>query len=165
MSLTRIQKTFVRLAASRWVPMGGYKTKRRKLFRDTAPKVRVEIIDAVTGEKTTARGCEESTAKLRKWLKLRNVRAEFTDVLLKKNSTWFKLADEEFIDYPIIVKVGTYKGPYLVKRIQDRVARKGKVTCSIQLETTDNIDYLQILSSKKELLSKLKSNRKKKGSK
>jgi len=155
MSLTRIQKTFVRLAANRYGTMGSYRTKRRK-FNKKFPsnKVHVEIIDAVTGEKTSGKGCEESAAKLRKWLKLRNVRAEFKDVLLKKNSTWFKLDDEEFIDYPIIIRVGTYKGPYLIKRIQDRVTRKGKVTCSLQLETTDNIDYLSILSKKKELIVK-----------
>ena len=117
-------------------------------------KVRVEVIDAVTGDKTTAKASEESKAKLRKWLKLRNVRAEFTEVVLKKTSTWFKLTDMEFIDYPIIVKVGTYKAPYLIKRVQDRVSFKGKTTISIQLETTENVDYLSILSKKKELLKK-----------
>lgn len=154
MPLTRIQKTFVRLAANRWVSVGGYRTKRRRLgkYSPSKSKVRIEVIDAVTGEKTSAKAFEESPSKLRKWLKLRNVRAEFTEVLLKKKSTWFKLLNEEFIDYPIIIKVGSYKAPYLIKRIQDRVARKGKVTISIQLETTDNIDYLSILSVKKELL-------------
>lgn len=154
MSLSRIQKTFIKLAANYWSPMGKYKTKRRKYVKWQPIKVRIEVIDAVTGEKTTGKGCEESLAKLRKWLKLRNVRAEFTDVLLKKNTVWFKLNDEEFIDYPVIIKVGSYKAPYLIKRIQDRVTIKGKVTCSIQLETTDNIDYLGILSKKKELLAR-----------
>ncbi len=158
MSLTRIQKTFVKLAANRWVPMSGYKTKRRRLgkYSPSKSQVRVEVIDAVTGEKTSAKAFEDSPSKLRKWLKMRNARAEFTDVLLKKKSTWFKLLDEEFIDYPVIVKVGTYKAPYLIKRVQDRVTRRGKVTISIQLETTDNIDYLGILSAKKELLEKTK---------
>ena len=95
-------------------------------------------------------------------MKLRNSRAEFTDMLLKKKSTWFKLSDMEFINYPIIVCVGSYRCPYLIKRIQDRVTRKGKVTCTIQLETTENVDYLSILSEKKELLEKAKG---KKGSK
>ena len=156
MSLTRIQKTFVKLAASYWSPMGKYKTKRRKHVKWQPTKVKIEVIDAVTGEKTSGKGCEESLTKLRKWLKLRNVRAEFTDVLLKKNTTWFKLNDEEFIDYPVIIKVGSYKAPYLIKRIQDRVTINGRVTCSIQLETTDNIDYLGILSKKKEQLARKK---------
>ncbi len=161
MSLTRIQKTFVKLAANRWVPMGGYKTKRRRLdkYSPSKSQVRIEVIDAVTGEKTSAKAFEESLSKLRKWLKLRNVRAEFTDVVLKKNSTWFKLSDTEFIDYPVIIKVGNYKSPYLVKRIQDRVTIKGKVTCSFQLETTENIDYLSILSAKKDLLKKKKESK------
>jgi hypothetical protein len=160
MSLTRIQKTFVRLAASRWMqmPNGKYKIRRRKLkYQPSQANVKLEVIDAVTGEKTSAKAFEESKAKLKKWLKQRNIRAEFTDVVLKKNSVWAKLKDEEFIDYPIIVKVGTYQGPYLIKRIQDRHTVKGKTTIKIQLETTGNVDYLEILSTKKELLAKKKA--------
>jgi hypothetical protein len=161
MRLTRIQRTFVRLAAvSKWGPMGSYRTKRPRFLKyQPSKKVNVHVIDAVTGEKTTAKASEESTTKLRKWLKLRNVRAEFTNVLLKKKSAWFKLTDMEFIDYPVIVKVGNYKAPYLIKRVQDRVSFKGKTTISIQLETTENVDYLSILSKKKELLAKKKGSK------
>jgi hypothetical protein len=160
MSLSRIQKTFVRLATNQqsyWSQLGRRKTKRRVYIYNKKwqpNKVTVGIINAVTGEKTTAKAFEESAPKLKKWLKLRNVRAEFTDMLLKKRSTFFSLSDEQFIDYPIIIQIGSYKAPYLIKRIQDRVTIKGKVTCSIQLETTDNIDYLGILSKKKELLAR-----------
>lgn len=157
MSLTRIQKTFVRLAASRWmssVPYGRSPYGRRFKKKFPVAKVKVEIIDAVTGNKTTGKsGSEESKAKLKKWLKLRNVRAEFTEVILKKKSVWFKLEDGEFIDYPIIIKVGTYKAPYLIKRVQDRKTFKGITTISMQLETTGNVDYIAILSKKKELLA------------
>lgn len=153
MSLNRIQKTFIRLASHKWGTMGSYKTRRYKLTKTEKTKVRVEVIDAVSGDKTSAKASEPSLAKLRKWLKLRNARAEFTEVLLKKKSNWFKLSDTDFIDYPVIIKVGTYKGPYLIKRVQDRVTYRGKTTISIQLETTGNIDYLSILSEKKELLA------------
>jgi hypothetical protein len=159
MSLTRIQQTFVRLAANnKWGPMGSYRTKRRKLLKysPSRSQVQIEVIDAVTGEKTSAKAFEESATKLRKWLKLRNVRAEFTNVVLKKKSTWAKLDDMEFIDYPVIIKVGTYKAPYLIKKIDSRFTFKGKTTITIQLETTENIDYLSILSEKKELLKKKK---------
>lgn len=153
MPLTKIQKTFVRLAIhNKYLPFGRYKTKRPKLKVVPLKRVRVEVIDAVTGQSTSAKAFEESPSRLRKWLKLRNVRAEFTDVVLKKTSAWFKLADDEFIDYPIIVKVGNYKAPYLIKRIQDRHTSKGRTTLSIQLETVGNVDYLSILSTKKELL-------------
>jgi hypothetical protein len=166
MSLSRIQKTFVRLATNQqsyWSQLGRRKTKRRVYIYNKKwqpNKVTVGIINAVTGEKTTAKAFEESASKLKKWLKLRNVRAEFTDMLLKKRSTWFNLSDEQFIDYPIIIQVGTYRCPYLIKRIQDRVVRKGRVTCSIQLETVDNVNYLEILSVKKELLEKGKRRKK-----
>ena len=161
MGLTRIHNTFVKLASNYWQPTGKRKTRRHswvaKKRKSAVPsKTKLEIIDAVTGERTTAKTFWESVVKLRKWLKLRNVRAEFTEVVLKKNSTWFNLSDMEFIDYPIIVKVGTYKAPYLIKRIQDKVTYRGKTTISIQLETTDNIDYLSILSAKKELVAKKK---------
>lgn len=157
MALNRIQKTFVRLAINnKYLPFGSYKNKRSKTKAFPVKRVSVEVIDAVTGQSTSAKAFEESPAKFRKWLKLRNVRAEFTDVVLKKNSVWFKLADVEFIDYPIIIRVGSYKGPYLIKRIQDRKTKNGKTTCTIQLETVGNVDYLSILSAKKELLASKK---------
>ena len=166
MSLNRIQKTFVRLAINQqsfWGQLGRYRTRRHGSRKwEVAAKVKVEIINAVTGEKTTAKSFEETPAKLKKWLKLRNVRAEFTDMLLKKRSTFFKLTEKEFENYPVIIKVGTYKVPYLIRHIRDRVSRKGKVSCTVLLETVENVDYLSILSEKKELLEKGK---KKKGSK
>jgi len=160
MSLTRIQKTFVRLAAvQRFGTFGSYKTPRPFKKKFPVKKVKVKITDAVTGQETSAKGFEDSSIKLKKWLKLRNVRAEFTEVLLKKNSAWFKLEDTDFIDYPVIIKVGTYKAPYLVKRIENRKTYKGKTTCTMQLETTGNVDYLSILSEKKELLAKKKNSK------
>lgn len=156
MSLTRIQRTFVRLAAvHRFGSFGGYRTKRRR-FKKKFPvkRVKIELIDAVTGQSTSAQGFEDSRAKLKKWLKLRNVQAEFTNVLFKKKAAWHKLDDTDFMDYPVIVKVGTYKAPYLIKRIHSKVTIKGKTTCTMQLETTGNVDYLSILSEKKELLKK-----------
>ncbi|MGH7974882.1 MAG: hypothetical protein ACREBR_05105 [bacterium] len=163
MSLTRIQRTFARLAAVRrgWIPMGsGYRNPRRKRVKQfPTAKIRVELIDAVTGQKTSGKGADDSPAKLKKWLKLRNVRAEFVDILIKKNSIWSKLQDVDFIDYPIIVKVGTYKAPYLIKRVENRKTIKGKTTCSMQLETTGNVDYLSILSKKKELLENKKKSK------
>jgi len=154
MRLTIIPKIFVGFAAvSRSGPFGPFRNyRRRKNKKFAISNIRVEIIDAVTGQKTSGKAFEESAAKFKKWLKLRNVRAEFTDVRLNKTSAWFKLNDAEFIDYPIIVKMGGYKAPYLIKRVQDRKTFKGKTTFSIQLETTENIDYLAILSQKKELL-------------
>ena len=160
MSLTRIQRTFIRLAAAKWMhgipPYGQPPVWRKSKKKSDGTKVKVDIIDAVTGLKTSGKSADESKAKLRKWLKLRNVRAEFTDVILKKKSPWFKLVDTDFIDYPIIVKVGTYKAPYLIKRVQDRKTRKGITTIKIQLETAENIDYLSILSKKKEQLANRK---------
>jgi hypothetical protein len=170
MGLTRIQKTFIRLATyqqSYWSTLGRYRTKRRKhkKFDKWQPnQVKLEVINAVTGETTTAKAFEESKAKLKKWLKLRNIRAELTEMLLKKNSTWFKFEDEEFEDFPVILKIGSYKVPYLVRHVKDRKTFKGKTTCTVLLETTDNVDYLEILSTKKELLEKGKK-KKKKGSK
>ena len=156
---SKIQKTFVRLAA-RWPhgipPYGPSPIWRKRKKKSSTTKVKVEVIDAVNGFKTSGKSADESTAKLRKWLKLRNVRAEFTDVILKKKSPWLKLDDTDFIDYPIIVKVGTYRAPYLIKRIQDRKTRKGITTVSIQLETVENLNYLAILSKKKEQLANLK---------
>jgi hypothetical protein len=156
MSLNRVQRTFAKLAASQWMAgpygrMPQYNRRRKKTIPVT--KIKVSVIDAVTGNKTSGFASDESKAKFKKWLKMRNVRAEFTDVILKKKSVWFKLDDMEFIDYPIIIQVGNYRVPYLIKRISDRKTRKGVTTIKIQLETAENIDYLAILSEKKELLA------------
>jgi|SRR6185437_5416409 len=162
MSLTRIQKTFVRLAAAKWMhgmPSYGRLPMGRKAKKKQDIKIRIEIIDAVTGTKTSGKAAEDSKAKFKKWLKLRNARAEFTDVILRKTSAWFKLEDTDFIDYPIIIKVGSYKAPYLIKRVQDRKTFKGITTIKMQLETTDNVDYLSILSQKKELLTTKKKSK------
>ena len=101
MSLNRIQKTFIRLAINqqgRWPIISKRKIKRFNFKKWQPTQVKVEIINAVTGEKTTAKAYEVTAAKLKKWLKLRNMRAEFTDVLLKKHSTWATFKEEEFED-------------------------------------------------------------------
>ena len=159
MSLNKIQKTFVRLATNQqhyWMSVPYYRSrKRRLLFKKWQPhQVKVEVINAVTGEKTTAKTFEDSPAKLKKWLKLRNIRAEFQEMLLKKHSTFFKLNDEEFENYPVIVKVGNYKVPYIIAHITDRVTYKGRATCTVLLQTTDNVNFLEVIAEKKELLEK-----------
>ena len=59
MSLSRIQKTFIRLATNQqgyWATLGRYRTKRRKhkKFDKWQPhQVELEVINAVTGEITT----------------------------------------------------------------------------------------------------------------
>ncbi len=162
MSLTRIQKVFIKLAARQRMSVPSYaRYPYGRRFKKKFPKakVKIEIIDAVVGTKTTGKDHHDSRAKLKKWLKQRNIRAEFTEVILKKRSIWFKLEDMEFIDYPVIVKLGNYKAPYLIKRVQDRKTHKGITTISMQLETTDNVDYLSILSKKKEQLAARKGSK------
>lgn len=158
MNLTKVQKTFIRLATNRQNPWNRFprlRVRRRRL-KSWAPckQVNIEIINAVTGEKTTARANEESHAKLKKWLKLRNLRAEFVGMVLPKNSTFSKLTDEEFKNYPVIVRVGTYKVPYLIDHIRAKFSTGKKITCNVFLKITDNLDYLQIIDEKKDLLKK-----------
>jgi hypothetical protein len=158
MPLSKIQKTFIRLAKKRtalW-PSPFYWPRKHRIKIFEPKTVKVTIINAVTGEETTARAREESSTKLKKWLKLRNMRAEFIKMLLKKKSTWFKFRNDEFENFPVIVKVGTYKTPYIIHHVEDRVTRKGKTTITILVETVENVDYLSILSEKKELLEKNK---------
>lgn len=157
MRLTKIQQTFVRLANKRSSSFQSYKSFKSYRKKFVSKKVKIELIDAVTGQKTTGLSFEDSKIKLKKWLKFKNVRAEFTDVLLKKTSSWFKLNSLEFFDYPVIVKVGTYKVPYIIKYIENRKTVKGKTTCTVKLETVENLNYLAILNEKKELLSEKKT--------
>ena len=163
MSLNRIQKTFIRLATNQqsyWSQLGRRKTKRARRMKQVKfnkwqpHTVTVDIINAVTGEKTTAKAFEESKAKLKKWLKLRNMRAEFFDMWIKKGSTFYKLDEKDFDDFPVIIQIGTYKTPYLIRHIRDRITRKGKMTITVLLETVDNVNYLELINEKKELLEK-----------
>lgn len=157
MSLSKIQKTFVRLAKRRakvWA-VAPYKWPYLRKVKKEEPKtIKVKVINAVTGEETTARTQETSVAKLKKWLKLRNIRAEFTEMHIKKNSTWFKLTDGDFENFPVIVKIGSYKVPYVISYIRDRETHKGRTTVRVLLSITDNVDFLAVLSQKKELLEK-----------
>lgn len=156
MSLSKIQKTFVRLATNQqsyWATLGRHRTKRkRRVIKWSPTQVSVEIVNAVTGEITTAKAYEESKTKLKKWLKLRNMGAEFVDVLLKKSSTFYKLNEDGFEDFPVIVNINSSKFPYLIKRITDRRTRKGKTYCSFLLETVDNVNFLELINTKMELL-------------
>jgi len=152
-SLTRIQRTFVRLVKVRhigWMHSPLFPKKHRK--SKVIKYVRVEIIDAITGEKTTALSFEDSKIRLKKWLKLRNLRAHFADMVIKPGSTWQKLSKEQLQNYPILVKVNDAKFPYLIDHASDKITIKKRTTCSIFLKIVENIDYLKIINDKKKLL-------------
>jgi hypothetical protein len=152
----KAQKLFIRLSSNqrrRWMNMP--RNFRRRSWSKKFPvpnRVKVEIINAVTGEKTTAYAVEDSKRALKKWLRVRNLRAQFDNMVLKPNSSWFNFTEEEFKDFPLIVKVGEAQFPYVLDHTGERVTIKNKVTCSIYLRAADNIDYLGIVSNKKKLM-------------
>lgn len=164
MALNRIQKLFVKLAGSqrskrlsrRWTR----NTRRKRLFGpwgvSPSPKfVKIQIISAITGEVTIAKANESSKFKLKKWLKMRNVRAQFMEMIIKKNSIWDKLyLENTFKDYPIIVKIGTLKMPYLIDHMGDPYKLGKKTVSTMFLRTIDNIDYLTVINERKEALPK-----------
>jgi len=157
MSLNRFQKSFIRLCANRRrQSIGIQKMRLRKpSWNKKMAKIKpvtVIIVNAVTGEQTTAKSYETSRLKLKKQLMLRNVRAQFTEMIIHKNSIWDKMTEEEFKDYPVIVKVGNYQAPYLINYIGSKLLVGNKTQCTLYLKTVDNIDYLSIISAKKELL-------------
>jgi len=156
----KAQKLFLRLLANQNNKRSGnrvgfmrkYNTWNKKF--PSSHKVKVEIINAVTGEKTTAYAAEESKRALKKWLRIRNVRAHFDNMLLKPKASWFNFTSEEFKNFPIIVKVTDTQFPYTISHIGERITVKNKTTCSIYLQTLDNIDYLNLISDKKKLMKK-----------
>ena len=69
MSLNRVQRTFAKLAASQWMAgpygrMPQYNRRRKKTIPVT--KIKVSVIDAVTGNKTSGFASDESKAKFKK---------------------------------------------------------------------------------------------------
>jgi hypothetical protein len=158
--LNRIQKQFVKLVntnTSKWMSM-----PRRSMFRSRyrvkkwAPSsTQVKIINAVTGEETTARAYDDSPTTLKRWLKMRNLRAQFADMVIFKNSIWAQLSDEEIKDYPVIVKMGKKQYPYLIDHIGDRLTFGKKTTATVFLKTVENINYLSVIAEKRALLSNI----------
>lgn len=153
MSLNKIQKRFVKLVNNRhskW--LSRYPARRYRAGKWSPSSTSIKIINAVTGEITTAKSKDDNPTTLKRWLKIRNMRATFQEMLIKKNSTWSRLLDDEFKNYPVIVKLGRYQVPYIIEHVGDRLTYNGKTTCTVFLETTDNINYLSIISEKKKLL-------------
>ena len=160
MPLNRIQKQFIRLATSqhtKWMRMPRRGSFRKKFMggKSADDGAKVNIINAVTGEITTAVSYNDTPAKLKKWLKLRNLRGQFSNMLIKKSSTWHKLPDDGFQDYPVIVKIGTAQYPYVIDHIGDRFEQNGKISVTVFLKITDNINYLSVINEKKKLLANL----------
>lgn len=129
----------------------------RKKRRDEkgAHYISVEVVNAITGEVTKALACEESRRKYIKWLSYQNSRAQLDEVILPANSTWSKMPDEAWKDYPVIIKVGEYKAPYVIDHISPKVVEKDKTYVSLYLKTVDNIQYLEDISAKKKMSHEL----------
>ena len=155
---TRVHKLLIRLLSNqhkRWRGMPHKNTRRKQAWRKVFPSpnyVRVEIINAVTGEKTTARAIDDSQRSLKKWLRIRNTRAQFDSMGLNPKSSWFNFTPEEWENFPIIVKVGDAQFPYVIARIGEKVTIKNKIVCSVFLQTLDNINYLSVVNTKKKLM-------------
>jgi hypothetical protein len=158
MGLNRIQKQFIRLSNIQRnrvsIPR---RTRRKKMFGTgwASKAVKVHIINAITGETTVAKSYEESPAKLKKWLKLRNMRAQFSEMVIHKNSIWNQLRDADFVDFPVIIKVGTYQSPYVIVYVGDKITIGNKTTATLFLRTVDNIDYLSLIGEKRKIVENL----------
>lgn len=155
--LNRIQKQFVRLAITHkanWMSMPPQPYRRRRVKKWAPSQTKVKIINAVTGEETIAKAYDDTPTTLKRWLKMRNVRAQFADMLIKKGSTWSLITAEDMKDYPVIVKVGHSKYPYVIDHMGDYLTIAKKTTATVFLRTVDNINYLGIIDQKKALLPK-----------
>lgn len=154
---SKAQKLFLRLSTNqrkRWMAMPG-PIRRRRSWNKKFPgpnKIKVEIINAVTGETTTAFAIEDSKRALKKWLRVRNMRAQFEDMVLKPNASWSSFSTAEWENFPLIVKVDDAQFPYIFSHIGEKIMIKNKLVCSIFLKTSSNIDYLSVVSSKKKLM-------------
>lgn len=165
MSPTFVQQLFVSLSKS-YKNQPIKKNLRRKLRSHSITVktsknikfkgIKVQIINAVTGEATTAVSYESSVKKLKKWLKMRNLRAQFSNFMIKKKSAFSKLSLTQFIDYPIIVKIGNFKAPYLIDYISEPYKYGKKTVCFLYLKVVGNVEYLQIIHEKVSILEELK---------
>lgn len=162
--MTKSMRTWINLSKRRR-PMywnGGYgRPRRRRKLRSPEPnRVQVEIISAITSERTKAWAVEESMAKLKKWLKIRNVRAEFEDMVISPKSVWALLSEDQWKDYPIIVKVGSYQTSYVVDHVGELHLTKSKSCVTVYLRVVGNVDYLSLINAKKQMVAKIREDNK-----
>lgn len=164
--MTKSMRTWIKLSKKRRTPLYwnspyGRPIRRKRKLRSPEPKrVAVDIISAITAEKSRAWAVEESSAKLKKWLKIRNVRAEFEDMIIAPKSVWSLLSDEQWKDYPIIVRVGTYQTSYVVDHVSERHLTNGKSCVTVYLRVVGNVDYLSLINAKKAMVAKLREEHK-----
>lgn len=164
MPLNKINKLFIRLARTQLKRQVGRRNKsmsfkyRYKKF--TPVWVSLEIINAVTGEKTTAKANDASAGKLKKWLKMRNLRASFDEMVIKKNSSWLSFTDSDWKNFPVIVKVGTYKSPYVIDHVGEMFQIKTRKIRTVFLRTVGNIDYITLIDEKRQLINSKKKGKK-----
>lgn len=159
-----VQKLWFRLSINHITKHGsgfaGYSRRpwgflRRKKRNNKDQYIAVEVVSAITGEVTKALACETSSRKYAKWLSYRNSRAQLDEVILPVNSTWYRMSDETWKDYPVFIKVGEYKAPYVIDHISPRVEEKDKTYCSLYLKIVDNIQYLEDIATKKKMMLEL----------
>jgi hypothetical protein len=167
MNPLKAQRTWNSLS-TKWL-MGGTSFGRGRPLRNSRRKqlshrkikkgnltnlIPVEVINAITGEVAKGYMRDLSVRKLRKWLELHNYRAQVEQVSVPKRSTFYKMNVDDFTDFPILIKLGTYQVPYLIDYAAKHSIVNGRWTAEFNLKTVDNLKYLEIVASKKETIMK-----------
>jgi hypothetical protein len=122
-------------------------------------RLSVQIISAVTGEVLSARIIGSTTRKLAYDLALNWARNWAMDPIVEsmripKNSTFYTLSDSIWLDYPVVLKVGTKKFPFLIGRVG--VFKTGSImVCQAYLKRADNLEYLQAVGVKRRVIKEL----------
>jgi hypothetical protein len=142
------------------------KIKRGILFN----LIQVEVVNAITGEVVIGYMREFSVRKLRRWLELRNQRAQVEQICIPARSTLSRLSEFDKTNYPVLVKLGNYQVPYLIDNTRPDAIIKGKQTTCFNLKIVDNLSYLELIANRKEAVMKVfnkikKSKKSKKGKK
>lgn len=128
-----------------------YGGRKRKAKANLPQEVQVDVVSAVTGEVSKGFMREASSKKLKKWLSYHNIRAQVERMIIPLKSSWARMTDDQWSGYPIIIRVGSYKAPYVVNHISPGVTVKRTTFRTLFLKSVDNISYVEAITVKKKM--------------
>jgi hypothetical protein len=125
----------------------------------------VEVVNAITGEVAKGYIQGSSIKKVRQWLSYHNHRAQVEQVYFSPKNTFSHFSPGELKNFPVLVKLGKYQMPYLIFASSLGPIIRGKQTVTLNLNTVDNLKYLETIADRKTkmitLFTKIKKAKKK----
>ena len=143
------------ISFGRGIPLRNTRRRRVKKGYLVTNLIPVEVVNAITGEISKGYMRDISLKKLRKWLGYHNHRAQVEQIFLSPKITFSHLTEGELKGFPVLIKLGKYQLPYLIARSWHSLIVRKRQTFSFDLNTVDNLKYLETIADRKGKIMKL----------